>query len=1040
MSLISETEKTASETEFYINILQYIRGMKLTGLISLLLYTITGFAQLTMPAGVANTYTLTEADGFPGFNYVNCYYQHPSGKIYAKDYFGNFHITGNNAYKTLSGLHNLPNGTAFLIPNNEELWLVDQQRVMVIKDDRLYKTIPFPAFEFMNAFHPFMRKAVIIRKIKTALEFYSLENYQWTLKNTVPWNDKIPINVQTPTTYIGNKLYLIADVGPGSYDFYEINTNDYTLSPPIRTANIKFYHFPKARNPLTLTLTNSFLYSLKNFLAKRTTAEFSENKVSAVEGGSLHNEYHSDLFVYKHGGWFEYAAYDAVGISPDVWAFESNDYLNNLFFNQFYPYATALMGNKPMRIFPYIKKFPKLYNGNQSQNIFTLAQDDRGSIWAGSYQGYLSIITPLKKDTTALLPDLYTMQFLGKQPYSFMNASLFYNGTMYFVGETLDGGIIKYDRQGKMQKVEPHTPMGFYLYYAPKGKKVYMPSAVGPEYPIYYCPIEELENNKVQWRKIGKEQGTTNTSFVSITEDTLGRLWMGHPKKGFAVYTPKNDRAIVYDTRLQQSPIGFVSCLTDKKGTVWMGSDDKGQWYYNNYQKSPTPDNLQQIDHPLLNSVKSISSMAVYKEWLVMGCYNRICLFNLDSFYLKKKTVVAYLNPQEAALTSFTEQNTMLVSHTDSSLWFSTSDMLYQWDLKKWLQLPKYKVNVHTYLQHDTSRMELQKEQIKVLSAGFNSFDISFEYLSPDALPRFTATALVSGGDSILFTEPSMQSKLSYKNLVSGLYTFYLKIFEQDGSTALYVYEFKIKKFIWQQWWFWLAMAMLLFAPFAIWLNARRKRALQDKAISQLNIVTLSNQFRPHFILNALNTIGADMKEKPVAESVISRLGESIDLIFRHTQERKISHPFSNEWKLVMNVIDIHQAMYIPDLAVALPGTEWLQSHAKLEIPMGIIEVIVENSLLHGLRNKKEPPYLLSISAVENIETIEFIIKDNGIGREKAKVLSSHRGHGKGIKNLNEIIDILNKYNSTKIAIVYEDSAEGTIANIKIPKLYKYEY
>lgn len=102
-----------------------------------------------------------------------------------------------------------------------------------------------------------------------------------------------------------------------------------------------------------------------------------------------------------------------------------------------------------------------------------------------------------------------------------------------------------------------------------------------------------------------------------------------------------------------------------------MGSDDKGLWYYNDYTKPPTPENIHNIYHPLINNTVRITAMAIYKNWLVLSCYNKICLLNLDSFYLKQKAVVRYLTAQETNFTSFTEQNTMLVSKTDSTLWFS---------------------------------------------------------------------------------------------------------------------------------------------------------------------------------------------------------------------------------------------------------------------------------------------------------------------------------------------------------------------------------
>jgi hypothetical protein len=427
-----------------------------------------------------------------------------------------------------------------------------------------------------------------------------------------------------------------------------------------------------------------------------------------------------------------------------------------------------------------------------------------------------------------------------------------------------------------------------------------------------------------------------------------------------------------------------------------------------------------------------------------MGCYDKICLLNLDSFNQKKKIILRYLNPQEAALSSFTEQNTMLVSKMDSTLWFSTSDMLYQWDIKTWLALPEYKVQMSAFLQHDSVRLEMSSVKRLKLPPQIHGFNIVFEYLSPDCLPRYTRTALVLKGDSVIFSEPGMQSRFSYQNLISGAYTFYIQVFEQNGTTTTYRYTFTISKYLWQQWWFWTLASLLFLMPFVLWLNTLRKKALREKEISQLNVVTMSSQFRPHFILNTLNAIGADMRDKPGAESIISRLGESINLIFNYAQQRKVSHSLQDEWTLIKNVIQIHQIIYLPELKVTHTGTGLQEAWKDIKLPLGILEINVENALLHGLRNKQSPPYNLNIAISEDDDNLYFTIADNGIGRKRSMAISSHTKHGTGTQNLHDIIGILNRFNKNKIEVHYTDipphKGGGTMVKIKIPKIYHYEY
>ena len=1026
-------------------------------LILFIAFVFSSVAQPTKPVAVANTYTLSEADGFPGYNYVTSGQFSSTGKIYIKDFFGNLHITGNNFIKKIPGVKNLENNVGLYLLSDTVLWICSDVRkvIYIIANDTLQKTVEFPFKNFYTANNGASNVIYQFKPAGNYIEVYKFITDKWVLLNKAAWDSTIKIDKSENQIFKGNQFFLrtIAAQNKEGIYLFDTVTNQFKYINTIPKINNAFNKVLYNNNwqiikPLQQLFSDFYTTHIGKWI-NNNEFKFLDNDIAfrliSPDENSFVLNYQNDLY--------EYVNFDSTHILPGSFIIETSNKLNHIQKNPNYPYFLALTNNKPMRIFPYIKKYPYLFNQKNSANIFALGQDDNGNIWAGSYQNNLSIISsaPANSSHSPKVKELSGARMklteLPKQPYRFMNAGINYNHKLYFVGETFQGGILQYNLDGIMHKLKPQTPIGFYLYYAPRSKTIWMPSAEDPNYPVYTCNASELEKPFIHWQKLDTAVGIKPFGFSTMTEDTLQRIWIGHPKKGFAVYNRQTKKAITYDLHKNETPIGFISCVTDAKGTVFMGSDDKGLWYYNDYTKPPTPQNIHNIYHPLLNNTIRITSMAIYNNWLVMGCYNKICLLNLDSFYNKHTTVVRYLNPQEASFTSFTEQNTMLVSKTDSTLWFSTGDMLYQWDIKTWLQLPQYKATVHTFLQNDSDRTELSCNHTLHLDAGITSFDIVFEYLSPDGLPRYTRTALVKQGDSVAFNLPNIaSSKFVYKNLSSGKYTFYIEIFEQDGSTSRYEYPFIINKYLWQQWWFWVLASFVFVTPFILWLNSLRKEAIQQKKISQLSIVSLSSQFRPHFILNALNTIGADLRDKPNAETVISRLGESINLIFNQAQQKRIAHTLKNEWVLVENVITIHRIMYIPELQVQEPSKEWLHQNFDIQVPMGIIEIMVENALLHGLRNKKQAPYILQINATADETNIYFAITDNGIGRAKAMQLSNYKKHGTGTKNLSEIIGILNKFNKNKIEINYTDKVfsdeenSGTVISIVIPKNYFYDY
>jgi sensor histidine kinase YesM len=220
----------------------------------------------------------------------------------------------------------------------------------------------------------------------------------------------------------------------------------------------------------------------------------------------------------------------------------------------------------------------------------------------------------------------------------------------------------------------------------------------------------------------------------------------------------------------------------------------------------------------------------------------------------------------------------------------------------------------------------------------------------------------------------------------------------------------------------------------------------QEKTLANLRIVTLSSQFRPHFILNALNTIGSRMHNEPEMESVLSRLGESINLIFGHAQKNRVLHPFPEEWALVESAMHIQQLMYLKDLLTNLPDKEAIAVLKDVNVPLGLLQIPVENALLHGLRNREHGPWELCISIYTAGGNFVIVITDNGVGRMAAGQLSNATSHGTGTKNISAILDIINADQPRHITLCYEDNIfseqegrrYGTRCIITIPESFHY--
>jgi len=99
-------------------------------------------------------------------------------------------------------------------------------------------------------------------------------------------------------------------------------------------------------------------------------------------------------------------------------------------------------------------------------------------------------------------------------------------------------------------------------------------------------------------------------------------------------------------------------------------------------------------------------------------------------------------------------------------------------------------------------------------------------------------------------------------------------------------------------------------------------------------------------------------------------------------------------------------------------------------VPMGILQIPVENALVHGLRNKEEGPKDLWINMLQGDENrIIFTITDNGIGRKAAALISNCRRNGERQRvNLDTIVAIVQCPENPRNKLVYLHQKSAPLA------------
>lgn len=702
------------------------------------------------------------------------------------------------------------------------------------------------------------------------------------------------------------------------------------------------------------------------------------------------------------------------------------------------------------RLFPHVSSYPNLYKAGNTMSTHTLMQTQDGTLYAGSYNGQLTRLDAAKQ------------QKVEGWNHRFLPGGLAVGQQLIFFSET-PIGLFSKTANAQPRLIGPPGATGYYVGYSADSSKIL--AGFGGQYKFGISTVSSLLAGRPQWQWIDSAKGMRLQNVLTLSEDRHGRIWYGRNSQGWGVYDAKNGMAQTWLMEEGQTSFGAMCSFADSYGHVFLGGT-RGLWWSDVSRPGKISVNdARRIRHPLLGDGVTISSLRQWRHYLVIAAGKQILLLNLNSFHKRSaEPELLFLHPQETNFTGETYQNAMLVDRTDRSLWVATSDMLYRLDLYSWLQQPKRSITPKCILVTGHDTVVLKPGKPVGVDPTATTLELMWPYQVADNFPRYVQTALVAEGDSLVWSEPSFTNQIVAQNRRQGRYTFHLRILQHDGTITTWSFPITIRKFLWQQWWFWLLLSLAITGIASYLVNLRRKkqvaeaRALQMQAeadalkseqnrqLTTMQVKSLSNQFRPHFILNALNTIGAQLYDKPEVDEVLGQLGDSIGIIFKNAQHGSVSHSLEQEWKLVKSVINIKQMEYRHAVQVHVKDSGILESQPDWLLPMGIIQIPVENALIHGLRNKEEGSKDLWINMMIENESLKISIIDNGVGRMTAAALSNYRSNGVGSKNLLAIIELLNANNADAVNYQIKDLVDqqtgepaGTQISISIPKHYKYE-
>src|SRR5580704_609098 len=202
------------------------------------------------------------------------------------------------------------------------------------------------------------------------------------------------------------------------------------------------------------------------------------------------------------------------------------------------------------------------------------------------------------------------------------------------------------------------------------------------------------------------------------------------------------------------------------------------------------------------------------------------------------------------------------------------------------------------------------------------------------------------------------------------------------------------------------------------------ENAKLETSLKHAELETLRLRLKPHFLFNTLENISALAEDNPkLARKMLSRLGELLRAAFRRDFQAEIS--LSSEIALMNAYIDVERVRFGERLMVSVdiaPETE------PALVPSLLLQPLVENAILHGLRDVTEIGRI-EVRSVKSFESLVLTVKDNGNGPPRQSLAELQLGIGLG--STQERLERMYPRNQDLSVQRSEDG--GTLVHIQLP-------
>ncbi len=287
-----------------------------------------------------------------------------------------------------------------------------------------------------------------------------------------------------------------------------------------------------------------------------------------------------------------------------------------------------------------------------------------------------------------------------------------------------------------------------------------------------------------------------------------------------------------------------------------------------------------------------------------------------------------------------------------------------------------------------------------------------------------------------------LQTGVLSLQLNSGYYDIEIRAIDVNGKsgTEPMIISFAIATPFWKAIWFWL-LVFLISVGVVLWFFKKRemykrelalREILNQKKITELELLALKSQINPHFIFNCLNSIKllSHQQKHAEAEKYLDRFAALLRSALEQSSLQQIT--LQQEIEFIENYLELEK-LRMPDKLIYKVETTGEVNTKELLIPSMLLQPFIENAVKHGVAPLKNLKGLVQVKFYIKHNFLVAEVRDNGIGIGMGKKVSGTGRHGIGIENTARRSSLYNIETTVTDLQNVDISSSGTLVQLKIP-------